>query len=133
MEVELHNYERSTHDVGYPWRSTMSSGPLVPFCKYVAMPGSDFYLDLQCEVITLPTNGPLFGSYKVQLDIFSAPMRLYNSYLHNNKMDIGLDMSKVKLPVIELSTQPIEEIIADGQLPDNIDNIQITQAVYCHT
>ena len=36
MKVELHNYERSTHDLGYIWRSTMSAGTLVPFMTQVA-------------------------------------------------------------------------------------------------
>lgn len=125
MEVELHNYQRSSHDVGYAWRSTMSAGPLVPFCKYIALPGSDFDLDLQGEVLTLPTNGPLFGSYKLQLDVFSVPMRLYNSYLHNNKMDIGLTMDKVKIPVIEMEVRNYNDIIFDEGLPDSLDNIQV--------
>ena len=42
MKVELHNYERSTHDLGYIWRSTMSAGTLVPFMTQVALPGDAF-------------------------------------------------------------------------------------------
>lgn len=125
MEVELHNYQRSTHNLSSAWRSTMAAGTLVPFCKYLAMPGSDFHIDLQCEVLTLPTNGPLFGSYKVQLDMFSVPMRLYNSFLHNNKMDIGLEMNKVKIPVIEMQVKDFNDIIGGPGLPDSLDNIQI--------
>ena len=34
MKVELHNYGRSTHDLGYIFRSSMSAGTLIPFmCK----------------------------------------------------------------------------------------------------
>ena len=35
MKVAMHNYERSTHDLGYIWRSTMAPGTLVPFMKKV--------------------------------------------------------------------------------------------------
>ena len=31
QEVSLRNYERSSHDLGYIWRSSMASGTLVPF------------------------------------------------------------------------------------------------------
>ena len=33
MKAEMHEYERSTHDLSYAWRSTMSAGTLVPFLK----------------------------------------------------------------------------------------------------
>ena len=45
MKVELHNYERSTHDLGYIWRSTMSAGTLVPFMTQVALPGDTFDIE----------------------------------------------------------------------------------------
>lgn len=106
QKVELHNYERSTHDLGYIWRSTMSAGTLVPFMSEVALPGDTFDISLDCDVKTHPTIGPLFGSYKVQIDIFQAPIRLYQGQLHNNKLGIGLKMNTVKLPVIKLYAPP---------------------------
>lgn len=120
MKVELHNYERSTHDMGYVWRSSMSAGTLVPFLCEVALPGDTFDINLGCEIRTLPTVGPLFGSYKVQLDIFQAPIRLYQALLHNNQLGIGKNMSAVKLPQIEFTATPI-----DGLLHPDIDNCQI--------
>ena len=48
--------------------------------------------------MTHPTVGPLFGSYKFQMDIFTVPIRLYNALLHNNALNVGLDMAKVKFP-----------------------------------
>ena len=120
MQVELHGYERSTHDLGYMWRSSMAAGTLVPFMSEVALPGDTFDIDLDCNVMTHPTVGPLFGSYKVQLDVFEAPMRLYNSLLHNNMLGIGLDMSRVKLPVMEFTADG-KDISGD----ENLDNIQI--------
>lgn len=102
QEVHLKNYARSTHDLGYLWRSSMAAGTLVPFMSEVGLPGDSFDINLNAEVMTLPTIGPLFGSYKVQLDVFTVPIRLYNGKLHMNKLGIGMDMSKIKLPQIEL-------------------------------
>jgi len=119
QKVELHNYERSTHDLGYLWRSTMSAGTLVPFLSEVALPGDTFDIKLDCDIKTHPTVGPLFGSYKVQLDIFLAPIRLYNSGLHNNMLGIGRKMSDIAFPVI-----PLEAPVFNEDAPD-IDNQQI--------
>jgi hypothetical protein len=107
MTVDMRTYERSTHDLGYIWRSTMSAGTLVPFMSEIGLPGDTFDIDLEANIMTHPTVGPLFGSYKVQLDIFEVPVRLYNGDLHNNTLGIGLDMSKVKLPQIELEANNI--------------------------
>ncbi len=101
--VSLKNYSRSTHDLGYIWRSSMSSGTLVPFMSEVALPGDSFDIDLDVDVKTLPTVGPLFGSYKVQLDVFQCPVRLYQGKLHMNMLNIGMDMSQILLPQIELA------------------------------
>ncbi len=103
QEVSMKNYARSTHDLSYIWRSSMSAGTLVPFMSELGLPGDSFDIDLNCNVLTLPTVGPLFGSYKVQLDVFSCPVRLYNGKLHMNKLGIGMEMSEIKLPQMELT------------------------------
>jgi len=119
MKVELHGYERSTHDLGYLWRSTMAAGTLVPYLNIVALPGDTLDINLNADVMTLPTNGPLFGSGKLQLDIFVTPMRLYNSLMHNNMLGIGNDMSVVKMPKIVMTAKAFA---ADTQ---DYDNAQI--------
>ena len=106
MDVELHGYSRSTHDLGYIWRNTQSAGTLVPFLVRVALPGDTFDINLDMDIKTHPTVGPLFGSFKAQADIFLAPIRLYQGQLHNNKLKIGLKMSNVKLPFIKLKAMP---------------------------
>lgn len=98
MSVELKEYGRSTHDLSYAWRSPMGVGTLVPFMKILALPGDTFEIDLDTKVLTHPTVGPLFGQFKMQLDVFTCPLRLYQAQLHNNALNIGLDMKKVKLP-----------------------------------
>lgn len=104
MKVAMHNYERSTHDLGYIWRSTMAAGTLVPFIKEIALPGDTFDINLNADVKTLPTVGPLFGSFKLQLDVFMCPIRLYNAQLHMNKLGVGMDMSRVKFPQLNIVT-----------------------------
>lgn len=98
MSVELREYGRSTHNLSSAWRSPMGVGTLVPFMKLVGLPGDTFEIDLDTRIMTHPTVGPLFGNFKFQADVFTCPIRLYNAMLHNNTLNIGLDMSKVKLP-----------------------------------
>lgn len=117
QEVSMKTYERSTHNKSYLWRSSMSAGTLVPFMSEVGLPGDSFDIDLNCEVMTLPTVGPLFGSYKVQLDIFEAPIRLYQGKLHMNMLNIGMDMSKILLPQVVMK--------ADFDIDERDDNAQI--------
>lgn len=108
MNVDLKTYNRSTHDLSYIWRSSMASGTLVPFCKILMTPGDTMEIDLTHQIMTHPTIGPLFGSYKVQADVFQCPIRLYNAMLHNNALNIGLKMSDVKLPKIEVAIKDID-------------------------
>lgn len=120
MQVNLRAYERSSHNKGYIWRSTMSPGTIVPFLVQYGTPGSTFDIDLDIDVMTHPTIGPLLGSFKVDAHVFQCPVRLYHAWLHNNKLKIGMDMSTVKLPLINLMAE---------QSPDpstnKIDNTQI--------
>jgi hypothetical protein len=114
QEVQMKTYSRSTHDLSYLWRSSMSAGTLVPFMSEVGLPGDSFDISLNCEVMTLPTVGPLFGSYKVQLDVFECPIRLYNGKLHMNMLNIGMDMSKIMLPQMILKADAINGIEEDN-------------------
>lgn len=102
MQVDMKTYNRSTHDLSYVWRNTQSVGTLVPFICELALPGDVHEIQLNANVLTHPTVGPLFGSFKLQLDVFECPIRLYNAQLHNNKLGIGLDMSKVKFPILRI-------------------------------
>ena len=100
MQVYLPDFNRTTVDLGYIWRSTMASGTLVPFMKELALPGDTHEINLNAIGNTHPTIAPLFGSYKMQLDVYSVPIGLYQSEVITNKLEIGLDMSKVKMPVM---------------------------------
>ena len=102
MTVDLKTYNRSTHDLSYAWRSSMGVGTLVPCMKLLALPGDTFDIKIDNKVLTHPTVGPLFGSYKLQIDIFTVPFRLYIAALHNNALNVGMDMSKVKIPIYKV-------------------------------
>lgn len=105
MSVALHDYEMSNHNLSFVFRNTQSSGTLVPCMKIVAQKGDVFDIEMFNKTLTHPTVGPLFGSYKLQHFIFSCPIRLYNSWLHNNRLGIGMNMKQIKLPILKCSTK----------------------------
>lgn len=100
MSVSLHEYNMSTHDLSTIVRNTQSPGTLVPNLCIVGQKGDTFDIDIDANALTHPTTGPLFGSFKLEHHIYTAPVRLYNSWLHNNRTKIGLNMAQVKLPQI---------------------------------
>lgn len=107
MKVDLHGYGRSSFNISRYFKTDQAAGTLVPYFVDVATDGTDYYIDLTTMVRTLPTNGPIFGSFKHQIDVFSIPIRLYNAQLHNNALNIGLNMEKVLLPQVSYKvTQP---------------------------
>lgn len=100
MKVRLREYDMSSQNLSYVFRSTMGVGMLVPFMKIVCQKGDIFDIKLTNKTMTHPTLGPLFGSFKLQHFIFTAGFRLYNSWLHNNRTGIGMKMSDIKFPTI---------------------------------
>lgn len=104
MEVYLPNFGRSSHNVGKIIRTSQACGTIVPYWCQIGMDGTTFYIDITTKVKTLPTTGPVFGSFKHQIDVFVIPIRLYIAALHNNALGVGLNMSKVLLPQFEVHT-----------------------------
>lgn len=100
MHIRLREYDMSSQNLSYIFRSTMGVGMLVPFMKIVCQKGDIFDIKLTNKTMTHPTLGPLFGSFKLQHFIFTAGFRLYNSWLHNNRTGIGMKMSDIKFPTI---------------------------------
>lgn len=123
MNVALRNYERSSHDLSFAWRSTMGVGTLVPSLKILALPGDTFDIDIDTKIMTHPTVGPLFGSYKFQTDVFVCPIRLYQAMLHNNALGIGMDMSKVKLPQLQISSAKVKNAMTPVGLSNTLADI----------
>lgn len=102
MEVYLPNFGRSSHNVGKIIRTSQACGTIVPYWCQIGLDGTTFYIDITTKVKTLPTTGPVFGSFKHQIDVFVIPIRLYIAALHNNALGVGLNMSKVLLPQYEV-------------------------------
>ena len=100
MKVYMHDYNMSTHDLSTITRTSMSPGTLVPTMKLLVQKGDVIDIDIEANVLTHPTVGPLFGSFKLENHLYFGAMRLYNSWLHNNRTKIGLDMSQIKLPIM---------------------------------
>lgn len=125
MQVAMHNYERSTHDLSYAWRSSMSAGTIVPFMHELGLNGDTFDINLETFIRTIPTVGPLFGSFNYRLDVFVCPFRLYIGALHNNMLNVGNEMDKVKLPTMLVAGNPCQnpgdtELV--GTAPDSLLN-----------
>lgn len=104
MEVYLPNFGRSSHNVGKIIRTSQACGTIVPYWCQIGLDGTTFYIDITTKVKTLPTTGPVFGSFKHQIDVFVIPIRLYIAALHNNALGVGLNMSKVLLPYFQAFT-----------------------------
>ena len=109
MSVSLHDYNMSTHDLSTIVRNTQSPGTLVPNLCLVAQKGDTFDIDIDSNVLTHPTTGPLFGSFKLEHHMYTGPVRLYNSWLHNNRTKIGLNMEQVKLPQINVTIKTLSD------------------------
>ena len=101
MSVNLHDYNMSTHDL-----STM---------KLLVQKGDVIDIDIESNVLTHPTVGPLFGSFKLEHHIYTIPFRLYNSWLHNNRTKIGLDMSQIKIPQLQINLKNTDNPTADDE------------------
>lgn len=122
MTQEMHGFGRSSHNVGMVFRTDQAIGTIVPAYCQLGTTGTTFYMDIEAKTRTLPTNGPIFGSMKHQIDVFMIPIRLYVGALHNNMLGIGLSMKDVKLPIFTLQTKT-----PDKDSPTNINWQQISQ------
>lgn len=116
MSVSLHNYNMSTHDLSTIVRNTQSPGTLIPNLCLVGQKGDTFNIDIDSNALTHPTTGPLFGSFKLEHHVYTCPVRLYNSWLHNNRTKIGLNMEKVKLPQISVTLKTLLDTPSNDEL-----------------
>lgn len=102
MTTSINEYRRSTHNLSETFASSMGVGILYPALVKPAMRGDSFDIDIEAAARTIPTKGPLFGSYKMQVDVYQVPIRLYQGILHNNPLAIGLKMNQVLFPMIQI-------------------------------
>ena len=93
IKQRVHGFDRANFDLTRKFRTTMNVGTLFPCYKELVTAGTTIELNEKNDVKTLPTVGPLFGSFKLQTDYFFVPLRLYLSTLHNNQLNIGSRIS----------------------------------------
>lgn len=116
MEIDLKTYNRSTHNLSTVIRNTQSVGTLVPTLTIPMQKDDTFDIKIESSVLTHPTVGPLYGSFKLDNHLFFIPFRLYNSWLHNNKLNIGLNMSQIKLPQLKVDLKKLNDQAGEDNL-----------------
>lgn len=123
MTVQLENFGRASFNIGGIIATDQAAGTIVPYFCDIATNGTTYYIDMATKTRTLPTVGPLFGSFKHQLDWFSIPIRLYIGALHNNALGIGMNMAQIKMPKMDFLAY------YDNQTPytEQFNNKQISQ------
>lgn len=104
MKQELHNFFRSNHNLSTERNTSMANGVLYPIYTQVGLDGDTFDINLNAAMRTIPTQGMLFGKFKLQVDVYKCPVRLYQAILHNNTTEIGMNMNQVLMPKIKLRT-----------------------------
>lgn len=113
MTVELENFGRTTFNLNKVIRFDQAFGVLQPAYCAINLNGGTFYINVKAMAKTLPTNGPIMGRAKYQIDFFTIPIRLYIAALHNNAVGIGLKMNKVFLPQFEVENIPKIDFTSD--------------------
>lgn len=106
MTVELENFGRATFNLNKVIRFDQAFGVLNPAYCAINLNGGTFYINVKAMAKTLPTNGPIMGRAKYQIDFFTIPIRLYIAALHNNAVGVGLKMNKVYLPQFTVKNIP---------------------------
>lgn len=103
MQVETKTYERTTVDPGYKWISSMSPGTIVPCYAELRLPGDSSEININADIMTHPTLGPLFNSFKFEVDFFIIPARFFNPRLTMDEVGLGMEIEEVKLPLMAVT------------------------------
>lgn len=123
MTVQLENFGRASFNIGCIVATDQAAGTIVPYFCDIATNGTTYYIDMATKTRTLPTVGPLFGSFKHQLDWFSIPIRLYIGALHNNALGIGMNMAQIKMPKMDI----LVYYDSNTETTEQFNNKQISQ------
>lgn len=114
MKQQMHDFYRSNKNLSCTFGSTMAAGVLYPCYTNIALKGDTFDIDANAFVRTIPTIGPLYGSFKLQVDFFQVPIRLYMGILHNNTIDIARKMNQVYIPKVVLPAKVYRTELDNG-------------------
>lgn len=128
MSVEMHPYKGATHNLSRNVRTSMTTGTLVPIYTNLMLPGDKFNININAAIRTMPTIGPLFGSFQLTVDFFATRLSLYNKLLHNNRTSLARNMQTVYLPRIEMrGPNPASYLFRNTGIKDP-NRLQISQS-----
>lgn len=119
MKVELDKqYGKANHNLSRKVRTSMAPGTVVPLLTDILLPGDTYKIDIATAMRTMPTIGPMFGSFELAIDVFTARMSLYNKVLHNNRSSLARNMQNVLLPMIAMqgpnpASAPYQQLAAE--------------------
>ena len=109
ISQEIQDFNRANHNLSKIVRDTIAPGVCVPIYTKRALPGDTFDIeDIEMQIYTDPTERAMYGAYKMYIEFYFAPTRLYQAWLHNNKEYIGEDMSRAKLPLMDITANGVE-------------------------
>ena len=93
FNVQLPKPKTSTFNLGRVNRFTADVGWLIPCYVEEILPNSYKRLDLEALIQTNATVAPLMGSFKIKIDAFFVPRRLYHQHLDLNNVRPNFDDS----------------------------------------
>lgn len=108
MTVETREYSRSQQNLETEIATGMTIGTVTPVHDSVILAGDTRELEISSLIITRPTNGPLFDSFKCEINVFRYDYRLAIAKLHMNLLKKGLTMADIKLMQIEMEAEKID-------------------------
>jgi len=108
MDVHMHSFATSRHNVTKITRTSQSVGTIVPIYQRLLLKDNKIELDLNASCFTNPTEGPAFAEYDLHINVFSAPLRLYNANLAINLLNEGDKMEDIKFPLIKFVADKID-------------------------
>lgn len=122
MKVTASGFGVSTHNTSTVRRTSMAWGTVVPMAQYIMTPGSRLRLDIDAIITSNALKYQLYGSGKFMVDVFEAPLAIYNPLINLNFMDQGFEVNDIKLPLLELITKNLD---LAGK---NINNQQVNES-----
>lgn len=84
-KVLLKNPSSSNFNLSRKIRFTAAPGVLYPIVNQECVPGDKVSFNIDALIKTYPLLAPLMGSFKIQVDAFFSPTRLYSKALHFNR------------------------------------------------
>lgn len=109
MTVQAHGYGYSTNDVSTTVTTQQGFGTVKPYGWFLLPPGSRLRMKMDAMVTSEALKYQLYGSAKIQWDVYEAPWDLYNSKLLINLQDQGYTMEDVKFPTMTLEARGFED------------------------